>query len=75
MQEKSNVAANLMLNNRVPALVVSKILGHSNPTVTLTIYAHSTVEMQDKAVKIMEELTTPIAVEIPSPEIISREQK
>lgn len=54
-----HTAATLMLNHGVPALVVSKILGHSNPSVTLTIYAHSTLDMQSEAVRIMDEIVTP----------------
>ena len=48
----------------VPALVVSKILGHSNPSVTLNIYAHSTLDMQSKAASIMDEIVTPIVVDM-----------
>ncbi len=54
-----------MLNHGVPALVVSKILGHANASVTLTIYAHSTLDMQTQAARIMDEIVTPIAVSIP----------
>ena len=57
-----HTAASLMLNHGVPALVVSKILGHSNPSVTLNIYAHSTLDMQSMAVNIMDEIVTPILV-------------
>jgi integrase len=57
-----HTAASLMLNHGVPALVVSKILGHSNPSVTLNIYAHSTLDMQSGAAAIMDEIVTPIPV-------------
>ena len=60
-----HTAASLMLNHGVPALVVSKILGHSNPSVTLNIYAHSTLDMQSEASRIMDEIVTPIPVSIP----------
>jgi integrase len=60
-----HTAASLMLNHGVPALVVSKILGHSNPSVTLNIYAHSTLDMQSMAASIMDEIVTPIPVSIP----------
>jgi integrase len=59
-----HTAASLMLGHGVPALVVSKILGHANASVTLTIYAHSTVDMQTEAAGIMDEIVTPIAVSI-----------
>ncbi len=60
-----HTAASLMLNHGVPALIVSKILGHSNPSITLSIYAHSTVDMQSMAAGIMDAIVTPIPVSIP----------
>jgi integrase len=57
-------AASLMLNHGVPALVVSKILGHANASITLTIYAHSALDMQTQAAGIMDEIVTPIAVSL-----------
>ena len=60
-----HTAASLMLNHGVPALVVSKILGHSNPSVTLNVYAHSTLDMQGQAASIMDEIVAPIAVDFP----------
>ena len=61
-----HTAASLMLNNGIPALVVSKILGHSSPSITLGIYAHSTLEMQCMAVSIMDGIVTPIPVNLPA---------
>jgi integrase len=59
-----HTAASLLLNHGVPVLVVSKILGHSNPSVTLNIYAHSSLEMQSGAACIMDEIVTPIPVNL-----------
>ncbi len=59
-----HTAASLMLNHGIPALVVSKILGHSNPSVTLNVYAHSTLDMQSTAASVMDEIVTPIPVSI-----------
>jgi integrase len=59
-----HTAASLMLNNGVPALVVSKILGHSKPSTTLDIYGHLIPIMQEDAANIMDELVTPIPVKI-----------
>jgi integrase len=36
-----HTAATLMLANNVPLVTVSKILGHSSPAITATIYAHA----------------------------------
>lgn len=57
-----HTAASLMLNHGISALVVSKILGHSNPSITLSIYAHSTLDMQSTAANIMDEIVTPIPI-------------
>lgn len=59
-----HTAASLMLNHGVPALVVSKILGHSSPSVTLNIYAHSTIDMQSIAAGIMDKIVTPIPINV-----------
>jgi integrase len=53
-----------MLNNGIPVLVVSKILGHSKPSVALDIYGHLYHEMQNEAAKVMDELVTPIKVDL-----------
>jgi integrase len=53
-----------MLNRGVPAVVVSKILGHSNPSVTLSIYAHATLDMQSMAANVMNEIVTLIPVDL-----------
>ena len=58
--------ASLLLNNKVPVIVVSNMLGHSKPSVTLDIYAHVFHDMQGEAAVVMDRLVTPIPVEIPS---------
>jgi integrase len=60
-----HTAASLLLNNKVPVIVVSNMLGHSKPSVTLDIYAHVFTDMQGEAAAIMDRLVTPIQVEIP----------
>ena len=57
-------------NNGVPLIVVSRILGHAKPSITLDLYAHQYQEMQGEAAKIMDELVTPIKVELTSNEIL-----
>ncbi len=59
-----HTAASLMLNNCVPPIVVSKILGHSKPSITLGVYGHLYVEMQSEAARIMDELVTPIPIDL-----------
>jgi integrase len=59
-----HTAASLMLNNGVPALVVSKILGHTKTSTTLDIYGHLIPVMQEEAARVMDELITPIPVDL-----------
>ena len=60
-----HTAASLMLNHGVPVIVASKRLGHSQPSTTLDVYGHLYHEMQNDAARIMDELVTPIPVELP----------
>jgi len=60
-----HTAANLMLIRGIPALVVSKILGHANAGIILSIYAQSTLDLQTWAASFMDEIVTPIAVGLP----------
>ncbi len=68
-----HTAASLMLNNSVPPIVVSRILGHAKPSITLDLYGHLYHEMQGEAAKIMDKLVTPIKVKLPSNEILNDE--
>ena len=65
-----HTAASLMLNNGVPILVVSKILGHSKASTTLDIYGHLISVMQEDAARMMDELITPIPVELGNIEVV-----
>ncbi len=46
--------ATLLLRKRVPAKVVSEMLGHSNISITLNIYSHVLPDMQREATAAME---------------------
>jgi integrase len=61
-------AASLMLNNGIPVIVVSRILGHAKPSITLDLYGHLYHEMQGEAAKVMDKLITPIEVDLPGDE-------
>ena len=54
-----HTAASLMLNHGIPVIVVSRMLGHSKPSITLDIYGHLYHEMQDEAARLMDELVSP----------------
>jgi integrase len=59
-------AASLMLTNRIPNRMVSKILGHSKPSITLGIYGHQYNEMLGEAARLMDELVSPVKIDLPS---------
>ena len=44
-----HTAASLMLNQGVPVKVVSEMLGHASPTITLSVYAHVLPGMGEEA--------------------------
>ncbi len=62
-----HTAASLMLNHGVPVLVVSRILGHANPSITLNTYGHLYQESTAMAAKLMDELISPLRVEFSAP--------
>ena len=66
-----HTAASLMLNQVVPPFVVSKILGHSEPSTTMDIYGHLIPVMHEGIGNLMDELLTPIPVEMGEKSIIS----
>ena len=57
-----HTAASLMLNHGVPVLIVSKRLGHSQPSITLDVYGHIMPSMQEEVANIMDDIITPIAI-------------
>lgn len=59
-----HTAASLMLNNGIPVFVVSKRLGHAKPSITLDIYGHLIPGQQRLAASLMDELLTPIQINI-----------
>jgi integrase len=59
-----HTAASLMLNNGVPPIVVASRLGHSKPSITLNVYGHLYKETQTDAAKIMDNLVTPIKLDM-----------
>jgi integrase len=59
-----HTAASIMLNRGVPPFVVSKILGHSEPSITLNTYGHLIPIMHEELGNQMDEWLTPILVEM-----------
>jgi integrase len=59
-----HTAASLMISHNIPINTVSKILGHSKPSVTLDIYSHVYTGSQEEAARLMDDLVTPIPVDL-----------
>ena len=64
LHDLRHTAASLMLNHGIPLIVVSRILGHSKPSITMDIYGHLLPGIQAGAAELMERLTTPVAVDL-----------
>ena len=63
-----HTAASILLNSNVALIKVSRMLGHSKPSVTLEIYTHLINDQTREAANVMDRLVTPILVEIPQTE-------
>lgn len=59
-----HTAAALMLNNNIPVIVVSRRLGHAQPSITLDVYGHLIPTKQKEVASLMDQLLTPIQVQI-----------
>ena len=57
-----HTAASIMLKHNIPVFTVSRVLGHAKPSITLDIYAHMIPGMQDEVARLMDEVITPIPV-------------
>jgi integrase len=64
-----HTAASIMLKRNIPIFTVSRVLGHSRPSITLDIYAHMIPGMQDMVAKIMDDAITPIPVGVESEDV------
>jgi integrase len=58
-----HTAASLMLGHGIPPIIVAGMLGHSL-SMLMTTYAHFIPNMQDEAARLMDQITTPVAVEL-----------
>lgn len=67
-----HTAASLMLNNGIPTIIVSKMIGHSRPSTTMDIYGHLIPGMQDEAAKMMDEITTLNTVDMSQKEEVKK---
>ncbi len=52
-----HTSATLMLNHGVPIIVVSRRLGHAQPSITLDVYGHLLPVMQNEVAELMDQIT------------------
>ena len=58
-----HTAATLMLSHGIPPVIVAGMLGHSI-SILLTTYAHFIPTMQDQAAQLMDDILTPIPIDL-----------
>ncbi len=59
-----HTALSLLMDMGIAVTTVQQMAGHSKASVTTDIYGHAMSKSQEKAVEQMEELVTPVAVEL-----------
>jgi len=57
------MAASIMLSHGIPPIVVAGMLGHSL-AILMTRYAHYTPGKHDEAARLMDEILTPIPIDL-----------
>ncbi|HUY78384.1 MAG TPA: site-specific integrase [Ktedonobacterales bacterium] len=67
LHDLRHTAATLMLANHQPTEFVSKVLGHSTPSITSDIYLHVTTPMTYEAVSSLDQLFVDVSTAPPSP--------
>jgi integrase len=60
---RRHTAASIMLSHGIPPIIVASMLGHSI-SILLTTYAHFIPTMQDQAAQLMDDILTPIPIEL-----------
>jgi len=58
-----HTAATIMLNHGIPPVIVAGMLGHSL-AILMNIYTHFIPDMQDGAAQLMDEVTSPIEIDL-----------
>ena len=64
-----HTSATLMLQQGVHPKIVQERLGHSSISLTLDTYSHVLPHLQSEAAQLIEDLVTPIAAQLPSPNL------
>ena len=67
-----HTGASMMLIHGVPLIVVSKVLGHSQPSTTLNIYGHVVPAAYENVGDQMDELLTPIPIDMGEKSVVAK---
>lgn len=59
-----HTSASILLNHKVPMIVVSRRLGHYKVSFTMDTYGHMIPEMQEEAAILIDNLITPVAIQL-----------
>jgi integrase len=62
-----HTAASLMLNAGIPAIVVSRRLGHARASITLDVYGHLIPSMQEEVADQIDDLVMPVELKPSAP--------
>jgi hypothetical protein len=65
VHDRWHTAASIMLSHGIPPIIVAGMLGHSL-TILMTTYAHYIPGTQDEAARLMNDILTPIPIDIKS---------
>ncbi len=60
-----HTAASIMLSHGIPPIIVAGMLGHSQ-AILMTTYAHFIPGTQDEAARVMDDILTPIPIDLKS---------
>jgi len=53
-----------MLNHDIPVIIVSRRLGHARTSITMDVYGHLLLSMQDGVAELVDDLVTPTEVKL-----------
>jgi hypothetical protein len=64
MEDSLYIVAAIMLSHGIPPVIVAGMLGHSISIPLVNTYAHFIPTMQDEAARLMDEILTPIPIDL-----------
>ena len=59
-----HTTASLLLNQGIPVINVSRMLGHSKPSITMDVYGHLIPGMESEIAEKIDDLVLPVALQL-----------